>query len=84
LDDTLHPPRVVVLRGPAEEVATWRLALTPRQSGRDILLALPNGLSLPEALARPESAQASAWVCWKAVCQAPISDIHALKLALNT
>ncbi len=84
LEDTLHPPRVVVLRGPAEEVATWRLALTPQQSGRDILLALPNGLSLPEALARPESAQASAWVCWKAVCQAPISDIHALELALNT
>jgi len=84
LDDTLHPPRVVVLRGPAAEVATWHVALTQWQTGRDILLALPNGLSLPQALARPESAQASAWVCGKAVCQAPISDIHALKLALNT
>ena len=75
LDDSLHPPRLIVLRGPAAEVATWKVALTPQLKKSDILLALPNGLQLPEALEKPESACGTAWVCTGSNCQPPVTDL---------
>ena len=78
LDEQLHPPRVIVLRGPAAEMAAWKVALTPHLKKADLLLSLPNGLGLPEALAKPESACVTAWICTGSHCLAPVTDLPTL------
>ncbi|MGE5320890.1 MAG: thioredoxin domain-containing protein [Hyphomicrobiaceae bacterium] len=78
LDEALVPPRVILLRGPADALGAWTTALTPRLGMRDLLLALPNGLSLPAALAKPESDQPAAWICSGTACQPPVADLAAV------
>ncbi|MFN3544773.1 MAG: thioredoxin domain-containing protein [Thiobacillus sp.] len=72
LDEALAPPRVILLRGPQVEMASWTAALATRLGRRDLLLALPNGLALPATLAKPESAGVTAWVCCGTTCQPPV------------
>ncbi|MEQ1591325.1 MAG: thioredoxin domain-containing protein [Thiobacillaceae bacterium] len=83
LDEALHPPRVIVLRGPAAEVASWKAVLTPQLKPADVLLALHNGIALPEALAKSESAGVSAWLCAGSSCQSPVTDLNQLELVLS-
>ncbi len=78
LDEALVPPRVIVLRGPAAPLAEWSAALAPRLTARELLLVLPNGLALPAALAKPESAQPTAWICNGAACQPPVTELDVL------
>ena len=78
LDEQLHPPRVIVLRGPAAEVGVWKVAVTPQLKKTDLLLSLPNGLVLPAALAKPESTSVTAWVCSGSSCLPPITDLPSL------
>ncbi|MDO9466085.1 MAG: thioredoxin domain-containing protein [Thiobacillus sp.] len=77
LDEALVPPRVILLRGPAAEVGTWATTLATKLGARDLLLALPNGVDVPAALAKPESTHAAAWVCSGTTCQPPRSDLSA-------
>jgi len=76
LDESLHPPRVIVLRGPPDAVTTWAVALAPQRRKSDILLVLPNGLHLPDALKKPESPVATAWVCAGSNCLPPATNIE--------
>ena len=69
------PPRVILLRGPSAALGEWIMALTPKLGARDLLLALPNGLALPDALAKPESDHPMAWICSGTACQAPVADL---------
>ena len=78
LDEALLPPRVILLRGPAAAVREWTAALAPKLAARDLLLALPNGLNLPAALAKPEADRPTAWVCSATACQPPLTDLCAL------
>jgi hypothetical protein len=78
LDEALAPPRVILLRGPAAALGEWAATLTPRLMARDLLLVLPNGLALPDALAKPESSRPTAWVCSGTACQPPLTDLAAL------
>lgn len=75
LDEALVPPRVVLLRGPAAALRDWTAALAPQLGARDLLLALPNGLDLPAALAKPESAAPTAWICSGTACQPPLTEL---------
>ncbi|HEY9145510.1 MAG TPA: thioredoxin domain-containing protein [Thiobacillus sp.] len=75
LDEALLPPRVILLRGPAVALREWMIALTPRLGARDLLLALPNGLRLPDVLNKPEAERPTGWVCSGTACQAPVSDL---------
>ena len=77
LDEALLPPRVILLRGPGADVHAWASTLSTRLGARDLLLALPNGLSLPPALAKPESDHAAAWICSGTACQPPLTDLSA-------
>jgi hypothetical protein len=78
LDEALAPPRVIMLRGPASAVGEWAAALAPKLGARDMVLALPNGLTLPAALAKPESDRPAAWICSGMTCQPPLTDLAAL------
>jgi uncharacterized protein len=77
LDEALTPPRVILLRGPAAEVGTWATTLAAKLGARDLLLALPNGVDVPTALAKPESDRPAAWICSGTACQPPLSDLSA-------
>lgn len=78
LDEALEPPRVILLRGPAAGLREWTAALTPGLTARDLLIALPNGLALPTALAKPESDLPAAWICTGTACQPPVTHLDEL------
>jgi uncharacterized protein YyaL (SSP411 family) len=81
LEETLMPPDMVILRGPAEECAAWQQALGA--STRHMVLNLPNSLSgLPEALAKPTSDHVNAWICSGVHCLAPIDRLETVKQQL--
>ena len=80
LDEALVPPRMILLRGPVAALEACRAALAPKLRARDLLLALPNGLVLPPALAKPESDRPLAWVCSGTACQPPLGCPDALVL----
>jgi uncharacterized protein YyaL (SSP411 family) len=78
LDEALVPPRVILLRGPATALGEWAAVLAPKLAARDLLLVLPNGLSLPPALAKSEPDRPTAWVCSGTACQPPLTDLSPL------
>ena len=78
LDEALQPPRVMLLRGPSAELREWAATLIPKLGARDLVLALANGLQLPAALSKPESARPVAWICNGTACQPPVSDLSDL------
>ena len=74
LEEWLVPPRLVVLRGPLEEVADWRARLGNLPLPGTLTLALPNSLAgLPAALDKPAGDRVNAWVCHGVTCLAPVS-----------
>lgn len=77
LESVLEPPAIVILRGPADELAEWRRRLAT--SGPAVVLALANGLNgLPPALAKPESPHVNAWVCRGVNCLKPMAKLDEL------
>ncbi len=78
LDEALAPPRVIVLRGPDAALRGAAARLAPRLGARDLLLAVPNGLALPPALAKPETGIPTAWVCCGTACQPPTTALDTL------
>jgi uncharacterized protein YyaL (SSP411 family) len=77
LDEALTPPRVILLRGPASDLQEWSVALGPKLMACDMLLTLPNELSLPTALAKPEADRPTAWICSGTACQPPVTELSA-------
>lgn len=78
LDEALAPLRVILLRGPDADMNAWAAALASSLGPRDLMLTLPNGLQLPAALAKPESAQVAAWVSSGPACLPPVDTWEAL------
>jgi uncharacterized protein YyaL (SSP411 family) len=78
LDEALAPPRVILLRGPADALGEWTATLGPKLGARDLVLALPNGLEVPAALAKPESDRPAVWICSGTACQPPLTDLAAV------
>jgi hypothetical protein len=78
LDEALAPPRVILLRGPADALNEWTTTLGPKLGARDLVLALPNGLEVPAALAKPESDRPAAWICSGTACQPPLTGLAAV------
>ncbi len=77
LEEELEPPTIVLLRGPAADVADWNRRLARRWDG--LVLPLPNGTTgLPPVLAKPESDQVNAWACSGVTCSAPVADFGEL------
>jgi uncharacterized protein YyaL (SSP411 family) len=83
LEAWLKPQRLVILRGPAAEIADWQSQLTALAQPDLFVLTLPSGLSgLPASLDKPDSDQVNAWVCSGVTCLAPIADWPALQWIL--
>jgi hypothetical protein len=75
LAESLVPPRVILLRGSASALKAWTRALTPQLGAHDLMLSLPNGLTLPDALAKPAPDHPTAWICSGTACQPPVTDL---------
>ena len=75
LEDWLEPPRLVILRGPTDQVRDWQGRLERRYLPATLVLPLPNGLTgLPQILSKPEGDQVNAWVCSGVTCLAPVAS----------
>ncbi len=82
LDETLAPPNILILRGPAPDVAAWQRELAAHYLPRTLALGLPNEVeALPASLARPVSGQVNAWLCQGVKClPAPLDLEQVLRL----
>ena len=79
LQETLAAPRIVILRGVADELASWTDTLVQHDLPHCLVLALADGLTgLPDALNKPLLPGVHAWVCQGGQCLPPVPDLAAL------
>ena len=79
LEEHLEPPQIVVLRGPADQLAGWRQALAADYLPATLTIFLPNELAgLPGCLDKPAAEHVNAWVCQGVKCLPVISDKNVL------
>jgi uncharacterized protein YyaL (SSP411 family) len=80
LDELLSPPAIVVLRGPADDVARWRAELDLAYDPRRVMVAIPeDATGLPPALADKTARNGTvAYVCRGMLCSAPIDTLGRL------
>ena len=81
LDELTDPPAIVVLRGPAEELATWSAGLDKLFDPRRMVIAVPtDARDLPAALAAkaPVASGIVAYVCRGMTCSAPLPTLGEL------
>jgi uncharacterized protein len=86
LEETLAPPQVVVLRGPAGELRRWQLDLGQRYLPATVILAVAEEMTaLPPLLAKPAVPGAvNAWVCQGVTCLPPVDELETLLKLLKT
>ncbi|MBK7251179.1 MAG: thioredoxin domain-containing protein [Gammaproteobacteria bacterium] len=80
LEEYLHPPQIIVLRGEQEEIRRWQQELDKLYAPRRMVLAVPaDAPALPPSLAgKVPQARAVAYLCRGASCSAPIASLSAL------
>jgi uncharacterized protein YyaL (SSP411 family) len=85
LEDYLHPPQIVILRGSSADIEPWQRELNAVFAPRRWILAIPADASgLPPALASKSAADGPvAYVCRGMQCSAPIRSLSALLGALT-
>ncbi len=85
LDELLAPPKLLVLRGRPEPLASWQRELSRHYVPDSLTLAVADGLpALPPSLdkpARPEPV--NGWLCRGVICLEPISDLVKLTQAIK-
>ncbi|WP_422126503.1 thioredoxin domain-containing protein [Thioalkalivibrio sulfidiphilus] len=79
-EEQLYLPKLVILRGEAQRIETWRAELERDYAPRRLVFAIPADASdLPEALAtKAPKGEAVAYVCTGTRCSAPVTDLDAL------
>ena len=85
LEELLHPPQIIILRGAAGEIEAWRRQLVRLYAPRRLVLAVPDDMeNLPAALAdKPAAGPALAYVCSGSVCAPPVATLAALIVSLR-
>ena len=80
LEELLNPPEIVILRGAADTIESWRRELARLYAPRRLVLAVATDTgNLPPALAdKPVRGEAVAYVCQGSVCSAPLESLSAL------
>jgi len=85
LEEWLTSPRLVLLRGPDNEIAAWQARLAALNLPGTLTLALPNTLiGLPTAMDKPVSDQVNVWVCSGVTCLAPVNHWPELERILQS
>jgi uncharacterized protein YyaL (SSP411 family) len=87
LEEYLHPPEIVILRGGETEIEPWRRQLAKLYAPRRLVFAIPAGAqALPAALAAKAALpdRISAYVCRGSVCSAPLHTLQLLSAELVT
>jgi uncharacterized protein YyaL (SSP411 family) len=85
LEELLHPPQIIIIRGDAALIEDWRSQLARLYAPRRMVLAVPaDAVDLPAALAdKPAHGEAVAYVCEGSVCGAPVSTLAQLIVSLR-
>jgi uncharacterized protein YyaL (SSP411 family) len=85
LEELLHPPQIIVIRGVHEQIEQWRAQLARLYAPRRLVLAVPAQLTdLPAGLAdKAPLGEAVAYVCTGSVCGAPVPTLAALIVSLR-
>ena len=80
LEESIEPPRVVVLRGPPVQLRQWQEVLGQRHLPDTLILAVPEGIAgLSPLLAKPAVPGAvNAWVCQGVTCLPPVEKLEML------
>jgi uncharacterized protein YyaL (SSP411 family) len=80
LEDLLHPPAIVIIRGEPALIEAWRTELAKLYAPRRLVLAIPaDAPDLPPALAdKAPRADTVAYVCRGSSCSAPLDSLGAL------
>jgi len=86
LEELLHPPEIVILRGAAPTIEGWRRELARAFAPRRLVLAIPaDAADLPPALAdKAPRAGPVAYVCRGSSCSAPLDSLGALTEQLRS
>ena len=80
LEENLHPPEYIILRGESVEIARWQRELGALYAPRRMILAIPAGATaIPDAF-KDKAARgvATAYLCQGSVCSTPIDDLGEL------
>ncbi len=85
LEELIHPPQIIVIRGEATQIEEWRSQLARLYAPRRMVLAVPTGATgLPAALAEKAPCGAAvAYVCSGSVCGPPVTTLAALIVSLR-
>ncbi len=80
LEEHLHPPQLVILRGDDALLGTWTQALAALYAPRRLVFAIPSGeRGLPPALAAKQARGAvTAYLCEGPGCSEPIGELPRL------
>jgi uncharacterized protein YyaL (SSP411 family) len=86
LDEFTEPPLIVVLRGAAEDVESWRAEVDRLYDPRRMIVAVPaDAKNLPPALADKKAMHdTAAYLCRGMTCSEPARSLGALLRALKT
>ena len=86
LDELLHPPEIVILRGETAAIESWSRELARLYAPRRMVLAIPSDApDLPPALAeKAPRGPATAYICRGSVCAAPLDSFAELVAALRS
>ena len=76
LEEYLHPPETIVLRGHGAPLAAWHGRAIEHYAPRRLTLAVPNGARLPPGplAERQPRGEVVAYICQGLQCGAPITD----------
>jgi uncharacterized protein YyaL (SSP411 family) len=85
LEESLYPPEIVVLRGTAASLETWRQRCAGPYAPRRLSFAIPeSAAALPGVLAhRVPTGKAVAYICHGTQCGAPIVSLEMLDTELR-
>jgi len=85
LEELVHPPQIIIIRGDATQIETWRSQLARLYAPRRMVLAVPNDMAdLPAGLAdKPAHADAVAYVCSGSTCGPPVTTLAQLIVSLR-
>ena len=86
LDDYVHHPETIIIRGQDDEIAKWRSSAAKLYAPRRMVFAIPDDAqALPGALAerKPDETQTIAYRCIGSTCSLPVTSWEALAAEIS-